>query len=97
MRSSTFRILMRTTEVRRVLKPGGWLLLQTPNKWTNSIFETIRWRSFSKWRVDHCSLHNYWQPPAGCRRSGRRRIRGCQGRHALTAKAAAIWALACCC
>ena len=48
-------------EVRRVLKPGGWLLLQTPNKWTNSMFETIRWRSFSKWRVDHCSLHNYWQ------------------------------------
>jgi hypothetical protein len=37
------------------------LLLQTPNKWTNAIFETIRWRSFSKWRVDHCSLHNYFQ------------------------------------
>ena len=48
-------------EVRRVLKPAGWLLLQTPNKWTNAIFETIRWRSLSKWRVDHCSLHNYWQ------------------------------------
>lgn len=48
-------------EVRRVLKPGGWYLLQTPNKWTNSVFETIRWRSVSKWRVDHCSLHTYRQ------------------------------------
>jgi SAM-dependent methyltransferase len=46
-------------EVRRVLKPGGWLLLQTPNKWTNAVFETIRWRSLTKWRVDHCSLHTY--------------------------------------
>jgi SAM-dependent methyltransferase len=48
-------------EVRRVLKPGGWYLLQTPNKWTNAIFETIRWRSFSRWKVDHCSLHSYAQ------------------------------------
>ena len=48
-------------EVCRVLKPGGWYLLQTPNKWTNSIFETLRWRSVSKWRVDHCSLHSYGQ------------------------------------
>jgi SAM-dependent methyltransferase len=48
-------------EVRRVLKPGGWYLLQTPNRWTNAIFETIRWRSFSKWKVDHCSLHSYSQ------------------------------------
>ena len=48
-------------EVHRVLKPGGSYLLQTPNKWTNSVFETIRWRSLSKWRVDHCSLHTYGQ------------------------------------
>ncbi len=48
-------------EVRRVLKPRGWYLLQTPNKWTNSIFETIRWRSFSEWRADHCSLQTYRQ------------------------------------
>ena len=48
-------------EVRRILKPGGHYLLQTPNKWTNFIFETIRWRSVSKWRKDHCSLHNYWE------------------------------------
>jgi SAM-dependent methyltransferase len=44
-------------EVRRVLRPGGWYLLQTPNKWTNAIFETIRWRSFTRWKQDHCSLH----------------------------------------
>jgi SAM-dependent methyltransferase len=50
-------------EVRRVLKPNGWYLLQTPNKWTNAVFETIRWKSFSKWKLypHHCSLHNYWQ------------------------------------
>jgi SAM-dependent methyltransferase len=45
-------------EVRRVLKPGGAYLLQTPNKWTNVIFETIRWRSFTRFRADHCSLHS---------------------------------------
>jgi SAM-dependent methyltransferase len=45
-------------EVRRVLRPGGSYLLQTPNKWTNVVFETIRWRSFTKFRADHCSLHS---------------------------------------
>ncbi|HED54778.1 MAG TPA: class I SAM-dependent methyltransferase [Phycisphaerales bacterium] len=48
-------------EVARVLKPGGRYLLQSPNKWTNSIFETIRWKSLTKWREDHCSLHSYFQ------------------------------------
>ena len=50
-------------EVRRVLKPKGYYLLQTPNKWTNAVFETIRWKSFSKWKLypHHCSLHSYWQ------------------------------------
>lgn len=47
--------------VHRMLKPHGYYLLQTPNKWTNSVFETIRWRSFTKWKHDHCSLHNYWE------------------------------------
>jgi hypothetical protein len=46
-------------EVRRVLQPGGTYLLQTPNKWTNVVFETIRWRSFTAFRADHCSLHSY--------------------------------------
>jgi len=45
-------------EVRRVLRPGGSYLIQTPNKWTNVIFETIRWRSFTRFRQDHCSLHS---------------------------------------
>ena len=45
-------------EVRRVLRSGGRYLLQTPNKWTNSVFETIRWRSLTAWRQDHCSLHS---------------------------------------
>lgn len=43
-------------EVGRVLRPGGSYLLQTPNKWMNAIFETIRWRNLN-WRKDHCSLH----------------------------------------
>lgn len=47
-------------EVNRVLRDGGYYLLQTPNKLTNVVFETIRWRSFSKWREDHCALHSYW-------------------------------------
>ncbi len=45
-------------EVRRVLRPDGAYLLQTPNKWTNVVFETIRWRSFTRFREDHCSLHS---------------------------------------
>lgn len=48
-------------EVQRVLTPRGRYLLQTPNKWTNTVFETIRWRSFSSWRHDHCALHSYQQ------------------------------------
>lgn len=57
-------------EVRRVLKPGGWYLLQTPNKWTNSVFETIRWRSFTRWRDDHCALHSYRQLARRLARAG---------------------------
>ena len=45
-------------EVARVLRPGGAYALQTPNKWTNSVFETIRWRSVTAWKADHCSLHS---------------------------------------
>ena len=48
-------------EVRRVLRPGGAYALQTPNKWTNSVFETIRWRSFTRWKADHCALHSHAQ------------------------------------
>ena len=48
-------------EVARVLAPDGRYLLQTPNKWTNSVFETIRWRSLTAWRKDHCALHSFGQ------------------------------------
>jgi SAM-dependent methyltransferase len=51
-------------EVSRVLRPGGRYLLQTPSRWPNTVFETIRWRSFTRWRDDHCALHT----PAALRR-----------------------------
>ena len=51
-------------EVSRVLRPGGRYLVQTPSKWPNTVFETIRWRSATRWRDDHCALHT----PAQLRR-----------------------------
>jgi SAM-dependent methyltransferase len=57
-------------EVRRVLRPGGSYLLQTPNRWTNVVFETIRWRSFTCWRDDHCSLHSFGQMKRRLRANG---------------------------
>jgi 2-polyprenyl-3-methyl-5-hydroxy-6-metoxy-1,4-benzoquinol methylase len=48
-------------EVWRILKADGTYLIQTPNKWTNVVFETIRWRSFTRFRADHCSLHTLGQ------------------------------------
>ena len=57
-------------EVHRVLRPAGVYLIQTPNKWTNIVFETIRWRSFTRFRQDHCSLHSLNELIARLRRSG---------------------------
>jgi len=57
-------------EVRRVLRAGGVYLIQTPNKWTNVVFETIRWRSFTRFRADHCSLHTLGQLTRRLRRHG---------------------------
>jgi SAM-dependent methyltransferase len=57
-------------EVVRVLRPGGVYALQTPNKWMNVIFETIRWRSLTKWRADHCSLHSLAELGQRLRRHG---------------------------
>ena len=37
-------------------------LVQTPSKWPNTLFETIRWKSLTRWRDDHCALHT---PAAG--------------------------------
>lgn len=43
-------------EVVRILKPGGRLIFQTPNKYTNIPWEIIQYRSLTKWRNYHCSL-----------------------------------------
>lgn len=57
-------------EVARVLKPGGSYVLQTPNRWMNVVFETIRWRSFTAWREEHCSLHTLSELDARLRQHG---------------------------
>jgi SAM-dependent methyltransferase len=57
-------------EVHRVLRSGGSYLIQTPNKWTNVVFETIRWRSFTRFREDHCSLHTLGQLTRRLRKHG---------------------------
>jgi len=44
------------SEVFRVLRPGGYYLFQTPNKYSNVIFETLSNKSL-KWRRAHPSLH----------------------------------------
>lgn len=62
-------------EVARVLKPGGSYVLQTPNRWMNVIFETIRWRSFTAWREEHCSLHTLAELDARLRRHGFETVR----------------------
>ena len=54
------RIDMHVAEVRRVLKPGGYYLFQTPNKYSNSIFETLAHKTL-KWRRIHPSLHTAGQ------------------------------------
>jgi ubiquinone/menaquinone biosynthesis C-methylase UbiE len=45
------------SEVRRVLRPRGYYLFQTPNKFSNVIFETL-WTRSLKWRRYHRSLHS---------------------------------------
>ncbi len=50
------RIDRHVDEVRRVLKPGGYYLFQTPNKWSNAVFETLTHKTL-KWRRVHPSLH----------------------------------------
>jgi len=45
------------SEVTRVLRPGGYYLFQTPNKYSNVIYETLWTRSLA-WRRYHPSLHS---------------------------------------
>jgi 2-polyprenyl-3-methyl-5-hydroxy-6-metoxy-1,4-benzoquinol methylase len=44
------------SEVRRVLRTGGYYLCETPNKYCNAIFETLVGKSL-RWRRAHPSLH----------------------------------------
>lgn len=46
--------------VKRVLKPNGYYLLQTPNKITNIPWEVLQSKSF-KYKQYHCSLHTLKQ------------------------------------
>jgi 2-polyprenyl-3-methyl-5-hydroxy-6-metoxy-1,4-benzoquinol methylase len=50
------RIDRHVGEVRRVLKAGGCYLFQTPNRYSNAIFETLAHKTL-KWRRVHPSLH----------------------------------------
>jgi SAM-dependent methyltransferase len=45
------------SEVRRVLGPGGYYLFQTPNRYSNIIYETL-WTKSLQWRRYHPSLHS---------------------------------------
>jgi ubiquinone/menaquinone biosynthesis C-methylase UbiE len=45
------------SEVFRVLRPGGYYMFQTPNKYSNIIFETLQTRTL-QWRHYHPSLHS---------------------------------------
>lgn len=69
---------LHLSEVRRVLKPGGHYLFQTPNKWTNIPFEMLRWsvrygvrRMFDFLKPpQHCALHSYGELQARLRKNG---------------------------
>lgn len=50
------RVDLHVSEVHRVLKAGGYYLFQTPNKYSDVVFETLALRSL-KWRRAHPSLH----------------------------------------
>ena len=50
------RVDRHVSEVHRVLKAGGYYLFQTPNKYSDVVFETLALRSL-KWRRAHPSLH----------------------------------------
>ena len=63
------RIDRHMSEVRRLLKPGGYYLFQTPNKYSDAVFETLTHKSL-KWRRVHLSLHTPGQLRRRLRRHG---------------------------
>lgn len=49
-----------SSELWRVLKPGGIFIFQTPNILTNVPWEIFAHKSLSAWKKYHCSLQTYW-------------------------------------
>ncbi|MCB0323070.1 MAG: class I SAM-dependent methyltransferase [Bdellovibrionales bacterium] len=47
-------------EVRRILKPNGMFVFQTPNLFTNVPWEVFKGRSLTAWKRYHCSLQTLW-------------------------------------
>jgi ubiquinone/menaquinone biosynthesis C-methylase UbiE len=45
------------SEIRRVLRSGGYYLFQTPNRYSNIIYEML-WTKSLQWRRYHPSLHS---------------------------------------
>ncbi len=54
----TLEALMRN-EIRRVMKSGGLLLFQTPNKYVNIPWEILKQKSLTRYKEYHCSLQGY--------------------------------------
>lgn len=56
-------------EVMRILISDGYYLLQTPNKYFNSVYETVKTRSL-QWKRYHPSLHTAGQLKRRFRKNG---------------------------
>lgn len=63
------RIDRHVDEVCRVLKPRGYYLFQTPNKYSDMVYETLAHKSL-KWRRAHPSLHTPGQIKRRLARNG---------------------------
>lgn len=62
-------------EVHRVLKKGGVLIFQTPNKYPNILWQMINQKSLVKWKnSSHCSLRTHSSIKKNLEESGFRNI-----------------------